>query len=148
MLHESQIPTAVGLLPLPARAILSMGPIASSASKTLRCRCRVCEAGEVALAVVPGDHPEARRIENLVVSLDRFHHGMDLWGAGLISHPGEGPLVFERCLRIYEAAGWRGPVTAVVGPHEAVRRCSPPHRLDLAAITQLSSGHARDHEHP
>lgn len=117
MIVEAQVPAAVRLLPIEVRVPLMLGPIAQSAPEDVG-DCRVCEAierwWEIGMA--------STLAEEAAVQVYRWHQGGDL---ACMAHggftPGQGAEVYRRCCVIYEAAGWRGPETVVLGPHEAIR---------------------------
>lgn len=123
-MHEAQVGAAVRGLPVEARVILMLGPIAMTAPEDVG-DCRVCVALERWAALggyMGGPPPSGRLVEALALSLFDWHQGWDLMGTrGFLL--GRGAEVYRRCCVIYEAAGWRGPETVVLGPHEAVRRC-------------------------
>lgn len=113
---EAQVEAAVGGLPIESRVALMLGPIAQTAPDDIGC-CRVCEALEWALWPSRDRRPAQRLAEAMALALFDWHQGWDLLGTPGFNL-GDGPEVYRRCCVIYEAAGWRGPETVVLGPHE------------------------------
>lgn len=85
---EDNLDVLVERLPPETRQLLALGPVAEGEGNY---GCRVCNAME---ATIDEDGPFVE-VANMLLN----YHDVD---------GSEGPRCYERCLRIYRAAGWLG----------------------------------------
>lgn len=116
-LDQADIEYLVLKLPVEARVTLMLGPISMTAPLDVG-DCRVCVAlSHLCQHSFFGDSCLPAE------TLFDWHQGWDKAERGEISNSqmGKGAWAYDRCCVIYTAAGWRGPETVILGPHEAIR---------------------------